>query len=332
MSALEHFTTVLQPYLDQPITELCINRPGEVFIEGAKGWERIKDPAITFDWCTQFASLLANHASQGLTEERNLLSAPLPRGERCQIVMPPSCERDTVAITIRKPSTVIKTLENYHEDGAFDACSDVSEDLSPIEKELLALRDAKQWKEFLSLAVRSKQNVVVSGATGSGKTTFTRAIIDYIPKDERLITIEDTHELPLPNHPNHVHLFYAKDGQGVSKTTPKMLLESCLRMYPSRVLLAELRSDEAYYYLRNVGSGHPGSITTVHANSPLLAFQQLTLLIKESEAGRGMERSDIQSLLFMLVDVIVQFGKVNGRRQMTGVYYDPMRKRQQIAL
>jgi type IV secretion system protein VirB11 len=230
-------------------------------------------------------------------------------------------------MTIRKPSLRTFGLQEFENQGTFTQCRIASEELSPTERELIVLKERENWRAFIELAVISKQNIIVSGATGSGKTTFTRGLISSIPRDERLITIEDTHELWLPHHQNHVHLFYSKDQQGISRTTPKKLLESCLRMKPSRVLLAELRGDEAYYYLRNIGSGHPGSITTVHANSAGQAFEQLTLLIKESTAGATLDRTDIRNLLTMLVDVVIQFKAIDGRRVMTEVYYEPQRKR-----
>ncbi len=111
------------------------------------------------------------------------------------------------------------------------------------------------------------------------------------------MTIEDAKELVLDRHPNHVRLFYSKDDQGVARVTPKQLLESCLRMKPDRILLAELRAEEAFDYLRNVNSGHPGSITSVHATSAELAFEQLVLLVKQNQGGRELARSDIKSLL-----------------------------------
>ncbi len=120
-------------------------------------------------------------------------------------------------------------------------------------------------------------------------------LIREIPAHERLISIEDAQELVLDRHPNHVRLFYSKGGQGRSQVTPKQLLEACLRMKPDRILLAELRAEEAFDYLRNVNSGHPGSITSIHAASAELAFEQLVLLVKQNEAGREMSREDIRA-------------------------------------
>jgi type IV secretion system protein VirB11 len=166
----------------------------------------------------------------------------------------------------------------------------------------------------------------VSGPTGSGKTTWTKALIREIPGDERLITIEDARELVLDRHPNHVRLFYSKDDQGVARVSPKQLLESCLRMKPDRILLAELRAEEAFDYLRNVNSGHPGSITSVHAASAELAFEQLVLLVKQNPGGRDLARADIKSLLYLLIDVVIQFGVDRHERYIKEVWYEPERR------
>jgi type IV secretion system protein VirB11 len=151
-------------------------------------------------------------------------------------------------------------------------------------------------------------------------------LIKLIPDHERLITIEDARELQVP-HRNVVHLLYAKDGQGLAQVGAKQLLESALRMRPDRILLQELRDGTAFFYLRNVNSGHPGSITTIHADSAALAFEQLTLLVKESEGGRDLARDDIRALLHLLVDVVVQMRRVDGRFRITEVWYEPLRKR-----
>src|SRR6202012_4286915 len=163
------------------------------------------------------------------------------------------------------------------------------------------------------------------------KTTWTKALIREICPGERLITIEDAKELILDRHPNPVRLFYSNDDQGVARVTPKQLLECCLRMRPDRILLAELRAEEAFDYLRNVNSGHPGSITSIHAASAELAFEQLVLLVKQSRGGRELPRSDIKQLLYLLVDIVIQFGLERHERYVKEIWYDPERKRRSLA-
>ena len=329
-SSLELTLRALRPVLEDPdVTEICINRPGEGFVERRTGWMRTVLPFADFDWCVRLGKLVANATKQSISAERPILSGWLPRGERIQIVLPPATPATCVSITIRRPSDGVYRIAELEANGLFERCVPASEALDEVEVELAALLEKRSYRDFLRLAVQSRKNIVVSGPTGSGKTTFTKGLILDIPAHERLITIEDAKELVLDHHPNHVRLYYSKDGQGQAQVTPKQLLESCLRMRPDRILLAELRSDEAYYYLRNVNSGHPGSITSVHASSARLAFEQLMLLVKESPGARDLAREDIKSLLLMLVDVVVQFGIEKQRRFVKEIWYDPSTKRRQ---
>jgi type IV secretion system protein VirB11 len=331
-SALELNLRALRPILSDPeVTELCINRPGEAFVETRKGWEHRALPFADFAWCRRLAKLIANSTRQRVDEATPLLSASLPTGERAQIVLPPATTPGTVAITLRRPSDTVWSIGELAERGIFRATRRATSALDDTEQELLKFLSAQQYEAFMRLAVRSRKNILVSGPTGSGKTTWTKALIREIPSTERLVTIEDASELVLDAHPNHVRLFYSKDDQGLARVTPKQLLESCLRMKPDRILLAELRAGEAFDYLRNVNSGHPGSITSIHAGSCELAFEQLVLLVKQSPGGRELARRDIKSLLYLLVDVVIQFGVEGHERFIKEIFYDPERRRRGLA-
>jgi len=329
VSALGLTLRDLRPWLgDSEVMELCINRPNEAFVETAAGWRREILPFADFDWCSRLAKLIANSTHQRVDAASPLLSASLPTGERVQIVLPPATTAGCVAISIRRPADRIWSIEELAARGIFRATQRHSRDLDETERQLLDLLAASKFEAFMRLAVRSRKNIVVSGPTGSGKTTWTKALIREIPGDERLVTIEDARELVMDRHPNHVRLFYSKDDQGVARVTPKQLLEACLRMKPDRILLAELRSEEAFDYLRNVNSGHPGSITSVHATSAELAFEQLVLLVKQNQGGRELARGDIKSLLYLLIDVVIQFGVERHERFIKEIWYEPGRKRQ----
>ncbi len=327
-SALDLNLRALRPLLArQDVTELCINQPGVAFLETHDGWHRETIAFADFDWCRRLAKLVANSTRQRVDEESPLLSASLPTGERIQIVMPPATSAGCVAISIRRPSDQVWSIDELSARGIFRATRRASEALDSTDTELMKLLKAEAYEAFMRLAVVSRKNIMVSGPTGSGKTTWTKALIREIPSEERLITIEDAQELVLDRHPNHVRLFYSKDDQGLARVTPKQLLESCLRMKPDRILLAELRAEEAFDYLRNVNSGHPGSITSVHAASAELAFEQLVLLVKQSRGGQELPRADIKQLLYLLVDVVIQFGVERHQRFIKEVWFDPARKR-----
>src|SRR3546814_16879278 len=126
-------------------------------------------------------------------------------------------------------------------------------------------------------------------------------LIQLIPSEERLLTIEDTRELLVP-HRNAVHLLYSKAGHGQAKVGAKHLLEASLRLRPDRILLQELRAGTAIFYLRTVTSGHPGSITTVHADSAAPDIVQLGLLVQEHEGGRDLQRRDVLARLDLTSD------------------------------
>jgi len=347
-TALREFLRPIEAFLeDAAITEICINRPGEVFTEGPGGWQRLELPATTLGWCKKLAQLIATFSSQKVNEQNPMLSGSLPDGQRVQVTIPPACELGTVSITIRKPSLIALTPAQYEAAGFHDEVPHypVTLDgamlakLTGVERQLLELRAQRRYWEFYALAIRERKNIVISGATGSGKTTFGRALVNFIPEDERLLTIEDVREMFLPNHPNRVHLLYSEGGQGTAEITGKTLLQACLRMKPDRVLLAELRSKVAYDYIVNISSGHPGSITTVHAGSTAGAFEMLMLRVKESDEGQSLERADIQGLLRAEVDIVLQVhqlkregpdGRLRKVRRLTEIHYDPAYKRSQL--
>lgn len=326
-SALALTLRALRPLLSNPeVMELCINRPLEAFLETNTGWRRESLPFADFDWCQSVAKLVANSTQQRIDPTSPLLSATLPGGERIQIVMPPATTAGCIALAIRRPSDAVWSIDELAARGIFRTTHRATYALDDTERELQRLLSSGDHQAFMRLAVRSRKNILVSGPTGSGKTTWTKALIREIPCDERLITIEDAKELILDRHPNHVRLFYSKDDQGVARITPKQLLEACLRMKPDRILLAELRAEEAFDYLRNVNSGHPGSITSVHAASAQLAFEQMVLLVKQNPAGRDLRRADIKSLLYLLIDVVIQFGVESHARYVKEIWYEPERR------
>ena len=328
-AVLHHYLTPLTPWLQRDdITEIVINRPGELGVEGPDGWSWHDLPELNETWLSTLAIAAAAATAQDVTPDRPTCATILPCGARCQIILPPAAEQ--VSITLRKPSARALGLGELGLSGLFEAVAPADGDLSPLERQLLALRKAQDWAGFLQAAVRGRRNILISGATGSGKTTLAKALVGFIPPEERLITIEDTRELCAP-HRNAVHLIYARDGQGLSKVSAATLIECALRMRPDRILLQELRDASAWLYLRAANSGHPGSITTIHADGAALALEQLILLIRESEAGRAMTREDVRALVLQLVDVVVHITREQGRFRVREVWYEPLRKRQPVA-
>ncbi len=314
-------------YMSSPdVTEICINRPGEIYLETRQGWQRIEVPGLNFERARQFCTAVVNESNTGqrITDTDPVVSLTFPTGQRAQFVIPPACDAGKVSITIRLPSKHTKSLQQYQEDGFFDQILEQGHTLGEHDRELLELKYSRNYAEFFKKAVLYKKNIVVSGATGSGKTTFMKSLVNHIPGDERLVTIEDARELFI-TQPNAVHLLYSKGGQSTSNVTAKSCMEACLRMKPDRIILAELRGDESFYFIRNCASGHPGSITSCHAGSTTQTWDQLALMVKASAEGAGLEFAIIKRLLMMTIDILVHIKAHAGQRNITGIDFNPER-------
>ena len=322
------FLQPFRPWLDDDgVTEIAVNSPGTVWVEKGSVWSPYAVPEVDSKLMRALGTAVATYAGQKWDSSVPVLSASMPDGSRIQLLMPPAVEFDKLSFTMRKPARFSRTLDNFSQDGLFKRVRAAQNTIDEMDTHLLYLLENMRYQEFFSAAVKGRKNIVVSGATGSGKTTFMKALVQEISLAERIITIEDVRELFLP-HKNCVHLLYSKGGQDQSSIKPKDLLESCLRMKPDRILLAELRGDECLYYVRNAASGHPGSITSCHAGSPSLAFEQLAIMIQDSPGGANLTFDVIKRLLILTIDVVVQFQNHMGERYISEIYFDPVKRLQ----
>jgi type IV secretion system protein VirB11 len=189
-----------------------------------------------------------------------------------------------------------------------------------VDKQLRALLDAGAVKDFLKRAILAKKNIIISGGTSTGKTTFLNAALKVIPPHERIITCEDAREIIITHIPNRVHLIASRGGQGRAQVTMQDLIEACLRLRPDRLMLGELRGKEAFSFLRAVNTGHPGSISTLHADTPELAMEQLVLMVLQ--AGLGITRDQIKNYVENVINVIIQLKRgARGMRYVSEIYF-----------
>ncbi|GAO22530.1 type II secretion system protein E [Alicycliphilus sp. B1] len=336
-----HIERYFSRWLDRPgVQEVAINRPGEVALWEGGYWHAHLDPAITRDVIEQLGQLVANRSRKPFNASNVTLSTALPDGTRLEMTGPPATVNNHIYVNLRKHSVAAFTLDQFIEQGYFantvhmfnmnmadEHRARAARQLLPEQLRLWDLAQAGRWPEFLKTAVLEYQNILVSGATGSGKTSFIRGLVELIPTEERILTVEDTPEMPLPNHPHCQALLYRREGTSTTAGgSAKDMLQAAMRKTPKRVLLAELRGDETYYYIQSVlNSGHPGGMTTTHANSPREAFMRLALLIKASPEGRGLAMEETLTLLHSLVNVVVQIVfKPGAGRYCSAIYYDPM--------
>lgn len=288
------------------VTEILVNRPGEVWIEDAAhpGMQRVEAPEIDDRLVQRLAEQVARVSHQGINREHPLLGATLPDGARVQFCGPPA-SRKHWAMAIRRHRRLDLPLDAYDAGPLADAAA---APLPDPQAEPIA---------FLRAAIRSRRTVLISGGTSTGKTTFLNAMLGEIPRGERVILVEDTPELRLPGE-NGVGLVAVKGELGEAKVTPNELLQAALRLRPDRIVLGELRGAESVSFLRAINTGHPGSFSTIHANSLRGALDQLALMVMQT--GIGLSRSDTIAYAASVIDVIVQLGRDGeGRRGITAI-------------
>jgi type IV secretion system protein VirB11 len=289
------------------VTEILVNRPGEVWIEaaGVNGIIEVDAPAINDRLLERLAQQIARETHQGINRERPLLAATLPDGARVQIIAPPATRKHW-ALAIRRHRLVDVPLSAYDHGALTATPADDWRTRDPLLDPI----------DFLRRAVAARATILISGGTSSGKTTFLNALLREVAADQRIILVEDTPEIRL-THPNALGLVAVKGEMGEAKLSTNELLQSSLRMRPDRIVLGELRGNEAVSFLRAVNTGHPGSFSTIHANTPHGALEQLALMVMQS--GLGLSRGETIEYAKSVIDVVVQLDRSAGVRRISDI-------------
>jgi len=309
---LDAYLAPLRPWLErETVTEILVNRPGELWVEDAasgSGMQRIAVPELDDRHLLRLAEQVARISHQGINREHPLLSATLPSDlgmgdARIQLVGPPATRRHW-AMAIRRHRLLDLPLDAY--DRGPIAPAKESPPPDALAEPIAFLRDA----------VRRRRTILVSGGTSTGKTTFLNALLREIPRHERVVLVEDTAELKLPGD-NGVGLIAVKGDLGEARVSANDLLQAALRLRPDRIVLGELRGTETVSFLRAINTGHPGSFSTVHANNPRGALEQIALM--SMQTGIGLTRAETLEYAASVIDVVVQLDRLDGKRGIAAI-------------
>lgn len=278
---------------DETITEVMVNGPNDIFIEKNGRLQKLNDHFQSERKLEDIIQRIVSMAGREVNQANPIVDTRLPDGSRVNVVLPPISLVGAV-VTIRKFSKEPMTISRLIKYGSI----------------------TKEIAKKLELLVKSKYNIFISGGTGSGKTTFLNALSNYIPKEERIITIEDSAELQIEGIDNLVSLETRNaNATGAGRITIKDLIKSSLRMRPERIIVGEVRGEEALDMLQAMNTGHDGSLSTGHANSVKDMLSRLeTMVLQGSEA---LPLIAIRQQIASAIDIIIHLSRLRDHSRKT---------------
>ncbi len=280
---------VLQELIDNPdITEIMVNGPDNIFVENSGKIEKYPERFMDVHKLEDVIQQIVSKVNRVVNETSPIVDFRLTDGSRVNVVLPPVSLEGPV-VTIRKFPEKPMTMKKLVQIGSL----------------------SEEAAQFLEKIVKAGYNIFISGGTGSGKTTFLNALSDYIPQDERIITIEDAAELQIRNIPNLVRLEVRNANiEGKNAVTIRDLLKSSLRMRPDRIVLGEVRDAAACELLNAMNTGHDGSFCTGHANSSKDMLSRLETLVL---SGMDIPILAIRNQIAAAVDIIIHLGRLRDK-------------------
>lgn len=278
---------------DDQITEVMINGPDNIFIEKSGKLYRLDQKFDDEEQLEDIIQKIVGQAGREVSQANPIVDTRLKDGSRVNVVLPPISLNGAI-VTIRKFSKKPMTIQQLIRYGSIN----------------------EEVAEFLELLVRAKYNIFISGGTGSGKTTFLNALSNYIPHDERVITIEDSAELQIEGITNLVSLETRNsNAAGSGAITIRDLIKSSLRMRPERIIVGEVRGGEALDMLQAMNTGHDGSLSTGHANSTQDMLSRLETMVLQGSEGLPLEA--IRQQIASAVDIIIHLSRLRDKSRRT---------------
>jgi pilus assembly protein CpaF len=297
MNGFELILPFLRPIesliLDPEISEIMVNGSKGIFVEKDGHIQPVHDVIISQKSLAVAVRNIARRLGNDISEEKPLLDSRLPDGSRVAVVLPP-CSLNGVVLTIRKFNAKHFAIEDLIAGGT----------LTP------------ELADRLRLAVLHHQNILISGGTGTGKTTILAALSSFIPKHERVLVIEDTAEIQIRT-PNLVRFEARREENGFPAVTIRELLKASLRHRPDRILLGEIRGSEAFDLLQLLNTGHSGTLSTVHANSANQALNRFTSCVLQS--GVELPYRAIKINIADSLNILIHLERRPGRRFVSEV-------------
>ena len=278
---------------DDEITEVMINGPNDIFVEKDGALYRLEQKFDSEEQLIDIIQKIVGQVGREVNEANPIVDTRLLDGSRVNVVLPPISLVGAI-VTIRKFSKKPMTVQQLIEYGSIN----------------------EEVAQFLELLVKAKYNIFISGGTGSGKTTFLNALSNYIPHDERVITIEDSAELQIEGIKNLVRLETRNaNAAGSGTVTIRNLIKSSLRMRPERIIVGEVRGGEALDMLQAMNTGHDGSLSTGHANSTSDMLSRLETMVLQ-----GAERLPLEAIrqqIASAVDIIIHLSRMRDKTRKT---------------
>ena len=292
-SAIRGFGLLDAIMADDDITEVMINGPEDIFIEKKGCLQKLDQSFESESRLEDIVQKIVGLAGREVNQANPIVDTRLPDGSRVNVVLPPIA-RNGATVTIRKFSKTPMTIEQLIKFGS------ITQDIANVLEKL----------------IRAKYNIFICGGTGSGKTTFLNALSNYIPKEERVITIEDSAELQIVGIDNLVSLETRNaNASGAGQITIRDLIKSSLRMRPERIVVGEVRGAEALDMLQAMNTGHDGSLSTGHANSTKDMLSRLETMVLQGAEGLPLEA--VRQQIASAIDIIIHLSRLRDHSRKT---------------